>query len=47
MVVNLGEELFQMLWVVVLEDVLRHTTIFDPLDHRSMVAGVRENLATY
>ncbi len=44
--VHLGEELVQMLGVVVPEDVLGHAAVLDPLNHRSMVAGIRENLTT-
>ena len=45
--VHLGEELVQMLGVVVPEDVLGHAAVLDTLNHRSMVAGIRENLAPY
>ena len=45
-VINFGEEFFQMLGVVVLEDVLGHATILDPLDHGGVVTSVGENLAT-
>ncbi len=45
--VHLGEELVKMVGVVVPEDVLGHAAVLDPLNHRSMVAGIRENLATY
>ena len=43
---HLGKQLFEMVGVVVPEDVLGHTRVLDPLDHAGMVASVAEDMTT-
>ena len=45
--VDVLEEFFQMLVVVVAEDMLGHARVADALDHGGMVAGVGEDVATW
>ena len=42
---NLLQQFFQMVDVIVPEDVLRHLTVANTLNHRCMIAAVRENVA--
>jgi hypothetical protein len=43
--IDFGEELFQVLRIVVAEDVLGHAAVLDALDHGGVVAGVGEDVA--
>ena len=45
--VHRAELSFQILRVIVAEDVLRPAAVTDAHDHRRMVSGIREDLTTY